>query len=126
MGCDIATGSDGETWFICMSDKEEACECGRPATLLCDGPGARRGGTCDEPICDACSTRLADNVSGKIDPLVLTTARRKPTTVGRAKLQKFCKEAVAASLAENDSIDLCPKCAASQPIVPSGSLRLAK
>lgn len=36
--------------------RKAACvHCGRPASLLCDGPG-KNGKTCDRPICAACTT----------------------------------------------------------------------
>ncbi len=43
--------------FVCTSEKRQRCACGQPGTLLCDWKvPSRKIGTCDAPICAACTT----------------------------------------------------------------------
>lgn len=46
--------------IVCGTRLRERCRCGRDATLLCDWkvPG-KPSGTCDKPICTACTTSPA-------------------------------------------------------------------
>jgi hypothetical protein len=54
----FADGSGGG--FVCTRGgvyKSRCVYCGRPATLLCDGPPRKPGDkTCDRAICKACAT----------------------------------------------------------------------
>jgi hypothetical protein len=50
---------DGARAIVCHSGprpRPRRCRCGRPAHLLCDYP-LLTGGTCDAPLCDACTVR---------------------------------------------------------------------
>lgn len=40
--------------------RAKRCNCGRPATLLCDARLKGKKGTCDRPICDQCTTSPAE------------------------------------------------------------------
>jgi len=60
MTCEHVTLPDGARAIVCSSSRAKRCACGRRATLLCDWkvPG-RKSGTCDTPICAACTTSPA-------------------------------------------------------------------
>lgn len=58
---------DGTPMIVCGPPRRGPRRCAigpcrRPAWWLCDGPGRRRGQTCDNPICDAHRTRWAVDV----------------------------------------------------------------
>lgn len=60
MICQHVTLPDGGTAIVCSGGKRQRCQCGRPATLLCDWKvPERRSGTCDQPICTTCTTSPA-------------------------------------------------------------------
>jgi hypothetical protein len=58
MPCETVTLPGGQRAIVCGSRRRRPrCACGAPAPLLCDWKvGA---GTCDEPICERCSTKPA-------------------------------------------------------------------
>lgn len=61
MNCEHVTMPGGGSAIVCSSGKRpKCCKCGKPARLLCDWktPG-HRNGTCDKPVCEACSTKPA-------------------------------------------------------------------
>lgn len=60
MTCEVVTMPEGGRAIVCSSRRRPRCQCGRPAPLLCDWKvTSKRSGTCDEPICQACSTSPA-------------------------------------------------------------------
>lgn len=60
MTCEHITLPGGGRAIVCSGHKAERCACGRRATLLCDWKvPKRRTGTCDQPICAACTTSPA-------------------------------------------------------------------
>lgn len=61
MPCNLVKLQTGETAFVCTSGRRKRCACGKPATLECDWKVKdRRSGTCDRPICAACTTKPAE------------------------------------------------------------------
>lgn len=57
MACEVVELPDGNRAIVCGPRRARPkCLCGRPATLECDWkvPG-RRSGTCDKPLCPACT-----------------------------------------------------------------------
>ena len=56
MVCTVVKLPAGEAAIVCSRTRRRWCACGQTATLLCDWkvPG-RKSGTCDRPICEACS-----------------------------------------------------------------------
>lgn len=60
MTCQGVRLPGGGAAIVCDGRRRQRCECGHPATLLCDWkvPG-KRSGTCDKPICERCTTRPA-------------------------------------------------------------------
>jgi hypothetical protein len=60
MACERITMPNGGSAIVCGRPKRHRCKCGKPATLLCDWKEpSRKSGTCDAPICEACSTSPA-------------------------------------------------------------------
>ena len=60
MTCDRIPLSGGGSAIVCSSRKRERCDCGRPATLLCDWKvQTRKSGTCDAPLCARCAHKPA-------------------------------------------------------------------
>ena len=60
MICQKVDFGNGVRGFVCSSGKRKRCKCGRAANLLCDWKvPERKSGTCDEPICERCSTSPA-------------------------------------------------------------------
>lgn len=57
MPCDRVRLPGGGTAIVCSSRKRKRCECGRPATLLCDWK-IGDGKTCDAPICTICAEHV--------------------------------------------------------------------
>lgn len=58
MPCERLYGPDRRvTGFLCSKGRKgKPCEfCGRPSTLLCDGPGKPPRKTCDARMCGACA-----------------------------------------------------------------------
>lgn len=56
MPCQHVAMPAGGVAIVCGSHRRQRCACGRPATLLCDWrTPTKRSGTCDAPICTACS-----------------------------------------------------------------------
>ena len=54
--CELVTLDNGARAIVCGSRRRQRCKCGRPADLLCDWKVPnRRSGTCDAPICHACT-----------------------------------------------------------------------
>jgi hypothetical protein len=51
----------GGTAIVCTRGRRPACSvCGkRPGELLCDGPGAEPGKTCDARLCRSCAQHVA-------------------------------------------------------------------
>lgn len=51
----------GGVAIACSRTRKRRCKCGRAADLLCDWkvPG-KKGGTCDKPICNRCTTSPAE------------------------------------------------------------------
>lgn len=63
MACEHLTLPDGTRAIVCgRSRRRPKCKgCGRPADLACDWKvKTRRSGTCDAPICSACTTSPAE------------------------------------------------------------------
>lgn len=60
MACEHVNLPDGARAIVCGPRRRQRCECGKPATLLCDWkrPG-KRSGTCDAGLCDDCTTKPA-------------------------------------------------------------------
>jgi hypothetical protein len=56
MPCTVTTLPNGARAIVCTSGRRKRCACGRPATKECDWkvPG-KKSGTCDRPICAACT-----------------------------------------------------------------------
>lgn len=57
MACNVVQLPGGQTAFVCgPRQKPKPCPCGsgKPATQLCDAPV--EGGTCDKPLCKACTS----------------------------------------------------------------------
>ena len=51
---------DGSRGIVCGRGPVQRCKCGRPATLLCDWKVPdKQTGTCDAPLCEACTTSPA-------------------------------------------------------------------
>ena len=48
-GATLAEGGTDENGHTCTA-------CGQPATIQCDAPTKRRGGTCDRHLCADCAT----------------------------------------------------------------------
>lgn len=60
MTCTVVKLPTGETAIVCTRTRRRRCACGRVAPLLCDWKvPARKSGTCDAPICGACTTSPA-------------------------------------------------------------------
>ncbi len=61
MPCDRVTLPDGTGAIVCSrGPRRQRCACGKPATRLCDWKMKATGsGTCDAPICAACTTSPA-------------------------------------------------------------------
>lgn len=60
MSCEHVSLPGGGTAIVCTPGRAKRCKCGRRATLECDWKvPARRSGTCDAPICAACTTSPA-------------------------------------------------------------------
>lgn len=61
MPCESITLPDGVRAIVCgPRQRKRRCACGKPAPLLCDWKvTGNRIGTCDVPICAACSTSPA-------------------------------------------------------------------
>ena len=58
MPCTHVNLPGGGTAIVCTTSRTRPrCACGKPAPLLCDWKVD--AGTCDTPICAACSTRPA-------------------------------------------------------------------
>lgn len=56
MPCNTVKLPTGETAIVCTSRRRQRCACGRPATKLCDWKVKERAsGTCDRPLCSACT-----------------------------------------------------------------------
>lgn len=46
----------GGTAIVCTNGRRRKCACGRTANILCDWKvSGKKSGTCDKPICAACS-----------------------------------------------------------------------
>jgi hypothetical protein len=57
IACEHVTLPGGGRAIVCGTRRRQRCSCGRPATLACDWKvPTRRSGTCDAPICAACTT----------------------------------------------------------------------
>lgn len=53
--CERVILPDGKAAIVCGG--HQRCACGRQAMLLCDWKvSEKKSGTCDRPICTACST----------------------------------------------------------------------
>lgn len=61
MACEFVELGNGGRAIVCGTGRPRAkCRCGRPATLLCDWKlPTRRSGTCDAPLCPACTAAPA-------------------------------------------------------------------
>lgn len=60
MNCERVQVPGGGVAIVCGTRRRDRCKCGKPATQLCDWKiKTRRSGTCDAPICNACSTKPA-------------------------------------------------------------------
>lgn len=60
MICDHVSLPGGRSAIVCRSRRRQRCDCGRPATLLCDWKvPTKKSGTCDKPICWRCATSPA-------------------------------------------------------------------
>lgn len=57
MPCTHVTLPGGQRAIVCGPRRRpKLCACGQPATLLCDWKvPAKKSGTCDRPICEACT-----------------------------------------------------------------------
>jgi hypothetical protein len=56
MPCTHVTLPGGESAIVCTSGRAQRCACGRRSTRLCDWKVAgKRSGTCDRPLCAACT-----------------------------------------------------------------------
>jgi hypothetical protein len=57
MPCEHVKLSGGGNAIVCTTSRRQKCmACGKPANLLCDWKvPTRRSGTCDKPICEACT-----------------------------------------------------------------------
>ena len=57
MTCETVRLGDGTTAIVCSRSKRPRCVgCGNPASLECDWRvKTRRSGTCDRPLCAACT-----------------------------------------------------------------------
>lgn len=60
MTCQGVSLPGGGSAIVCGVRGRKRCGCGKPATLLCDWKvPERKSGTCDTPMCAACSTPAA-------------------------------------------------------------------
>lgn len=86
MACERITLPGGTTAIVCGPRKpKKRCGCGRPADLLCDW--MVDGGTCDQPVCDRCTTSPApdkDLCPAHADEFKAWAARRAETTQPRS------------------------------------------
>lgn len=56
MGCETVQLANGARAIVCSPGRAKRCACGKRADRLCDWKvKTRRSGTCDTPICRACS-----------------------------------------------------------------------
>ncbi|WP_439569087.1 hypothetical protein [Sphingopyxis sp.] len=56
MGCETVQLDNGARAIVCSPGRTKRCACGKRADRLCDWKvKTRRSGTCDTPICRACS-----------------------------------------------------------------------
>lgn len=54
MGCEKVDLLGGGFAIICSRGRQRSCAyCRLPGIKLCDGPGAKKGKTCDTPMCEA-------------------------------------------------------------------------
>ncbi len=63
MTCHPVDFGNGTRGFVCTGrrSRKRCAECGQPAGLLCDWKvKGRRSGTCDTPICAACTSKPAE------------------------------------------------------------------
>jgi len=63
MTCHPVNFGDGARGFVCTGrrTRRRCVQCGEPAGLLCDWKvKGRRSGTCDAPICAACTHKPAE------------------------------------------------------------------
>lgn len=59
MTCERVILPDGTAAIVCSGRRRKRCACGRPATRLCDWKLRSRSGTCDTPLCAACTASPA-------------------------------------------------------------------
>lgn len=61
MTCQHIKMPGGGSAIICgKRGRQKRCACNRSATLMCDWKAPKRkSGTCDEPLCDRCTTSPA-------------------------------------------------------------------
>lgn len=96
--------------FHCCEREPEPkpCACGHEATLLCDFD-VGDGKTCDEPICEACSSRAGDVLRLEADPFIRAAASvtglRK--SQGREPFLDF--DGNPFPLSYDDTVDFCRK-----------------
>lgn len=58
MTCHLVEMPGGGFGFVCTRVPGRRCSCGRKATQLCDWKvSGKKSGTCDRPVCTACSTK---------------------------------------------------------------------
>jgi hypothetical protein len=66
MPCHVYRSEDGQIQVIACTrgSQVKRCKCGRKSTKLCDYKltGSKLGKTCDEPLCDRCSTPADKNI----------------------------------------------------------------
>ncbi len=56
MPCNVVSLPGGGRAIVCSSGRRKLCGCGKTSTRLCDWKvPSRRSGTCDAPLCEACS-----------------------------------------------------------------------
>lgn len=56
MICQHVTLPDGTAAIACFSGRRQRCACGKVATKLCDWKvPTKKTGTCDKPLCPACT-----------------------------------------------------------------------
>lgn len=62
MVCTPTSFPGGGVGFVCTTGRRRSCGCGKRATQQCDWKvPTRKSGTCDRYICEACSTKPADD-----------------------------------------------------------------
>lgn len=60
MTCHHVSLPGGGSAIVCTSERAKRCPCGQRETLLCDWKMPnKRSGTCDAPLCPACTTSPA-------------------------------------------------------------------